>query len=45
VSFAVMAAGVVMLSRNAPQDVTPSEAGRPDEHARGRTGADRRRPG
>ena len=44
VSFAVMAAGVVMLSRTAPQDVTPSEPVA-DEHARGRTGADRPRPG
>jgi drug/metabolite transporter (DMT)-like permease len=44
VSFAVMAAGVVMLSRTAPQDLTPSEPV-PDEHARGRTGADRPRPG
>jgi hypothetical protein len=44
VSFAVMAAGVGMLSRTAPRDVTPSEPV-PDEHARGRTGADRPRPG
>jgi len=44
VSFAVMAAGVAMLSRTAPQDVTPSDPV-PDEHARGRTGADRPRPG
>jgi hypothetical protein len=44
VSFAVMAAGVVMLSRTAPRDVTPFEPV-PDEHARGRTGADRPRRG
>jgi drug/metabolite transporter (DMT)-like permease len=44
VSFAVMAAGVAMLSRTAPRDVTRSEPV-PDGHARGRTGPDRPRPG
>jgi drug/metabolite transporter (DMT)-like permease len=52
-SFAVMAAGVIMLSRTAPQDLAPSRAGPPDVPAtgeratpatRGRTGADRPGP-
>jgi len=44
-SFAVMAVGVVALSRTAPQDVTPSGPDRPGQHAAGQTGADHPPPG
>ncbi len=44
-SFAVMAVGVVVLSRTEPRDLTPSRLGGPDEPAQGRTTGDHRPPG